>query len=95
MTNSDLIVYFYCGKNIVLAEKQVFKRLESLAKDSNLFFLSQKLVKDSNPRTRVRRFDSPLLFACNMLVCNVRTVNSFVDTRLVPKRVIKYISSNQ
>jgi hypothetical protein len=60
VTNSDLIVNFYCGKNIVLAEKQVFKRLESLAKDSNLFFLSRKSVKDSNPRTRVRRFDSPL-----------------------------------
>jgi hypothetical protein len=31
-----------------------------LAKDSNLFFLPRKSPKDSNPRTRVPRFDSPL-----------------------------------
>jgi hypothetical protein len=31
-------------------EKQVSKRFESLAKDSNLFFLPRKLSKDLNPR---------------------------------------------
>jgi hypothetical protein len=48
-------------KKTKLLEKQVSKRLESLAKDSNIFFLPRKSPKDSNPRTRVRRLDSPLV----------------------------------
>jgi uncharacterized protein YktA (UPF0223 family) len=65
-TNLDLILDFFCNKknNFTTTdqvEKQVCNRFESWAKDSNLFFLPQKSPKDSNPRTRVRRFDSPLV----------------------------------
>jgi hypothetical protein len=65
-TNVYLILDFFCCKGfftmIDQVEKQVSKRFESLAKDSNLFFLPRKSPKDSNPRTRVRRFDSPLVY---------------------------------
>jgi hypothetical protein len=38
MTNLDLILNFFCCKTIVSVEKQVCKRLESLAKDSIFSF---------------------------------------------------------
>jgi hypothetical protein len=69
MTNLDLFLDLFPTKIFFKLKKQVSKRLESLAKDSNIFFLPRKSPKDSNPRTLVRRFDSPLIDTIEIQEC--------------------------